>query len=127
MLAGPSDNPRAAESEQVSYATYDSWMSDCISQPAPYVDNGCCIKLEHLADLMRLRLGALWLNVVTGRWTNGGTERTHRYCRKCMAYAIEDEKHFLMECPAYQAIRADFKSCSMIVEVTWIEKAYVSS
>jgi hypothetical protein len=26
-----------------------------------------------------------------------------------MAYAIEDEKHFLMECPAYQAIRADFK------------------
>jgi hypothetical protein len=30
------DNSRAAESEQVSYATYDSWMSDCISQPAPY-------------------------------------------------------------------------------------------
>jgi hypothetical protein len=24
-----------------------------------------------------------------------------------MAYATEDEKHFLMECPAYQAIRAD--------------------
>jgi hypothetical protein len=27
-----------------------------------------------------------------------------RYCRKCMAYTIEDEKHFLLECPAYQAI-----------------------
>jgi hypothetical protein len=26
-----------------------------------------------------------------------------------MAYAIEDEKHFQMECPAYQAIRADFQ------------------
>jgi hypothetical protein len=95
------DNPRAAESEQVSYATYYSWMSDCNSQPAPYVDHRYCINPEPLADLMRL--GAHWLNVVTGRWTNGGTERrTERYCRKCMAYAIEDEKQFLMECPAYQ-------------------------
>jgi hypothetical protein len=72
------DNPRAAEYEHVSYATYDSWKSDCISQPAPYVDHGCCINPEHLADLMRLRLGAHWLNVVTGRWTNGGTEHTQR-------------------------------------------------
>jgi hypothetical protein len=28
-----------------------------------------------------------------------------------MAHASEDEKHFFMECPAYQAIWADFKSC----------------
>jgi hypothetical protein len=34
-----------------------------------------------------------------------------------MAYAIEDEKHFLMECPAYQAIGVIFKSCMMIVGV----------
>jgi hypothetical protein len=34
-----------------------------------------------------------------------------------MAYAIEDEKHFLMECPAYQAKGADFESCVMIVKV----------
>jgi hypothetical protein len=26
-----------------------------------------------------------------------------------MAFEAEDEKHFLMECPAYQAIRADFQ------------------
>jgi hypothetical protein len=87
-------------------------MSDCISQPAPYVNHGSCINPEHLADLMRLRLGAHWLNGVTGRWTNGGTQRN---CRKGMA--IEDEKHLLLKCPAYQAIRGVFKSCMMIVGV----------
>jgi hypothetical protein len=38
---------------------------DCILQPAPYVDHGCWINQEHLADLMRLRTGAQWLHVVT--------------------------------------------------------------
>jgi hypothetical protein len=101
------DNPRVAESEHVSYATYDTWMSECISQLAPYVHHGCCINPEHLADLIRLRLAAHWLNVVAGRWVNGGTQRSRRYCRKCMAFEVEDEKHFLMACPAYQAIRAE--------------------
>jgi hypothetical protein len=60
---------------------------------------------------MRLELGAHWLSVVTGRWTNGGTQLTQGYCRKCVAYAVEDEKHrdFLMGCPVqlwYQAVRA---------------------
>jgi hypothetical protein len=37
-----------------------------------------------------------------------------------MAYVVEDEKHFVKECPAcqnYQAIWADFKSCMMLVGV----------
>ena len=33
--------------------------------------------------------------------------RAHRYCRKCMAYIVEDEKHFMLECPAYQEIRSE--------------------
>jgi hypothetical protein len=28
----------------------------------------------------------------------------HRYCKKCRQYSVEDEKHFPMECPAYQDI-----------------------
>ena len=43
---------------------------------------------EHLADLMRFRVGSHWLSVVTGRWTDGGTVRAQRYCRKCMAYTL---------------------------------------
>ena len=69
----------------VSYATYYTWMAECVSQPARYVDHDRCINPEHLADLMRFRVGSHWLSVVTGRWADGGTVRAQRYCRKCMA------------------------------------------
>ena len=83
-------------------------MAECVSQPARYVDHDRCINPEYLADLMRFRVGAHWLSVVTGRWADGGTVRAQRYCRKCMAYTVEDEKHFMLECPAYQEIRSEF-------------------
>jgi hypothetical protein len=35
--------------------------------------------------------------------------RAHRYCKKCRQYSVEDEKHFLIECPAYQDIRSEFQ------------------
>jgi hypothetical protein len=31
---------------------------------------------------------------------------TYIYCKKCRQYSVEDEKHFLMECPAYQDVRS---------------------
>ena len=98
------EDPRVASSDQVSYATYYTWMAECVSQPARYVDHDRCINPEYhttfkvlphlkclllllyLADLMRFRVGAHWLSVVTGRWADGGTVRAQRYCRKCMAY-----------------------------------------
>jgi len=49
------EDPREASSDKVGYATYDAWMSECISQRAQYVDHDRCINPEHLADLMRLR------------------------------------------------------------------------
>ena len=67
------EDPRVASSDQVSYATYYTWMAECVSQPARYVDHDRCINPEHLADLMRFRVGSHWLSVVTGRWTDGGT------------------------------------------------------
>ena len=93
-------DPRVASSDQVSYATYYTWMAECVSQPARYVDHDRGINPEHLADLMRFRVGSHWLSVVTGRWADGGTVRAQRYCRKCMAYTGEDEKHFMLECLA---------------------------
>ena len=88
------EDPRVASSDQVSYAIYYTWMAECVSQPARYVDHDRCINPEHLADLMRFRVGSHWLSVVTGRWADGGTVRAQRYGRKCMAYTVEDEKHF---------------------------------
>ena len=61
-------------------------------------------------------MGSHWLSVVTGHWTaDGGTVRAHRYCRKCMAYTVEDEKHFMLECPAYQEIRSEFVMCYVLL------------
>ena len=57
-----------------------------------------------MVDRMRLRLGSHLLSVLTGRWTDGGLAWAHSYCRKCMKYKDEDERHFMMECPAYQEI-----------------------
>jgi hypothetical protein len=58
-------------------------------------------------DLLRLRVGGHWLNVVTGRWINGGRDRRSRLCRKSAGRVVEDEKHFMMECSAYQDIRGN--------------------
>ena len=87
------------------------------SVQSEYVDYDCCINPEHLVDLMRLRLGSHWLSVVTGHWTDGDIAWVPMYCSKCMEYEVEDERHFMMECPAYQEIRAFFRSCLTIVKV----------
>ena len=31
------------------------------------------------------------------------------YCRKCTEYKVEDERDSMMQCPAYQEIRAIFR------------------
>ena len=35
-----------ASSDQVSYVTYYTWMAECVSQPARYVDHDRCINPE---------------------------------------------------------------------------------
>jgi hypothetical protein len=103
------EDPRYASSEKVVCSTYDKWMSECISQPAKYVNFDSNFNTEHLMDLVRLRVGGHWLNVVTGRWIDGGRDRRSRLCWKCAGCVVEDEKHFMMECPAYQDIRDNFQ------------------
>ena len=46
--------------------------------------------------------------MVTGRWIDGGRDRSSRLCKKCAGCVVEDEQHFMMECPAYQDIRDNF-------------------
>ena len=69
-----------------------------------------------LKNLMRFRTGSHHLAVETGRWEkvegeNGkkrSKDRAHRVCTKCSSYAVEDEVHFLFECPAYAHIRVKY-------------------
>ena len=70
------------------------------------------IPCQHLVELMQFRLGVRWLRVTTGWWEhgeNGATLPRHlRVCCKCVEGAVEDERHVLLECPAYASVRARF-------------------
>ncbi len=67
---------------------------------------------SHRVELARFRLGAHSLEVETGRWKR--VEYEHRLCQYCKTvgqHHIEDEHHFIFECPLYHDIRETFHSC----------------
>ena len=50
------------------------------------------------------RCSCLPLNVEKGRHV--GITSTERFCEVCKSRKVEDEFHFLLECPAYQELRS---------------------
>ena len=61
----------------------------------------------------KLRLGTLKLEIETGRWTK--KDRDQRFCKLCSTNKIENESHFLFDCPALSSTRnillKDLYSC----------------
>ena len=45
------------------------------------------------------------LRVETDRWLRPKPPREQRVCRHCSMQAVEDEQHFLFDCPFYSIIR----------------------
>ena len=62
--------------------------------------------------LLRYRLGGHDLQIEKGRFQQ--QDRTERLCKCCNLGDVEDLKHFILECPAYQEIRQEF-ACIFIV------------
>ena len=54
---------------------------------------------------MRFRLGTHNLQVEVGRWHNR-RPRSQRLCERCAMHVIDDERHLVFECPAFEHIRA---------------------
>lgn len=54
--------------------------------------------------ITKIRIGTLPINIETGRYKNQPVEE--RKCPKC-TNAVEDEKHFLMDCPLYKELRQE--------------------
>ena len=54
---------------------------------------------------MRFRLGTHSLQVEVGRWRNR-RPRCQRICERCAMHVIDDERHLVFECPAFEHIRA---------------------
>jgi hypothetical protein len=58
-------------------------------------------------DLTRFRISAHRLNIETGRWHKPNpVPRSERKCFNCNC--IEDEFHFLLECPIYNSLRKKY-------------------
>ena len=72
---------------------------------AQYLSQVRCLSNRRL--ISRFRSGCHGLHVDTGRFTKGGqkVEREQRVCQVCLSTAVEDEQHFLFDCPAYAHLR----------------------
>ena len=58
--------------------------------------------------ISKLRLGVLPLEIEKGRRTN--LTRDQRFCKLCNSNQVENEPHFILECPALESHRAPFIS-----------------
>lgn len=57
--------------------------------------------------LTRLRISAHNLEIETGRYTTPKTPLENRLCKQCNLSEIEDEEHFLINCPKYSLHRKE--------------------
>lgn len=113
-------NPRRADSSLVKLATYSNWfLTGAIPQEEVdagypqgmprYVRHTAGIPFAYVKQLMRFRTGAHHLAIETGRWSRPVVPRQQRTCSKCTQTVVEDELHFLFECPAYESIRRKYE------------------
>ena len=58
-----------------------------------------------LFALIKFRLGSHRLRVETDRWLPVKPPTGQRICRHCDMNAVENEQHFLFDCPLYTGIR----------------------
>ena len=71
----------------------------------------------HRSILAQFRCGILPLEIEVGRYRNA--ELTDRICQLCST-AIEDEVHFLCECPLYSDYRSQLFHAASQVETTFM-------
>ena len=57
---------------------------------------------------MQFRMGSHDLLVERGRFVRPALARHMRFCTCCNTQAAGDERHYVVDCPAFQGIRADY-------------------
>jgi hypothetical protein len=123
-------DPRLAPSKGVAMCQYAQWVSpvnpqvDLFTRAAAPPHTRLCLPFACLRDLAQLRIGCAHLEVEQGRKRRPTVPRQDRVCRLCSVEGapqerkvavlartgitgnVEDLKHFLLECPAYDDLRA---------------------
>ena len=64
------------------------------------------------------RSGALPIAIETGRYSRPPTAVYDRLCDLCDMGVVENEKHFLLDCPLYSDLRYDlYYECSKYIDI----------
>ena len=100
--------PRSCNSAQVTAFTYRYWVGMSEAQVSGGHHVSCLMPHAQRHVLVRFRLGCSDLAVVQGR--RSGVARHARFCKVHHMFdsdhaQVEDIRHFLLECPAYEGIR----------------------
>jgi hypothetical protein len=100
--------PRSCISAHVTAFTYRYWVGMSEAQDSGGHHVSCLMPHAQRHALVRLRLGCSDLAVVQGR--RSGVARHARFCKVHNMFdsdhaQVEDIRHFLLECPAYEGIR----------------------
>ena len=97
--------PRLAAS-QVALTTYHRWMSreEWLDRPGYLF-----LRLGHQRtyNFVRFKLGCHTLGIVVGRWCD--VPRAQRLCHRCDMGALDDERHLVFECPAFEDLRVAYR------------------
>ena len=99
-------DPRTCPSTGAKCCTYMQWFAH--ADRAVYHPHVRCTNIsagKH-RDLMRFRLGCADIAVNAGRFVVNKKPRAERICPCCDSGQAEDEKHVVLECPAYDCIRS---------------------
>ncbi len=95
-----------ADVQHSSLMLYRTMQPECKSAEYQYLSVVKCA--SNIRLISRFRTECHGLRVDTGRWADGvHLDRTDRLCLVCKSLDyVEDEQHFVFDCPAYSHIRS---------------------
>ena len=86
---------------------------DCTAAPSQFVAQPYLSRVDDFRSrkgIARFRCSNHVLQIEVGRHSKGERPPVEeRLCTRCDLCAVENEAHFLLDCPAYAAVRARFE------------------
>ena len=84
------------------------------------------LSIKQRSFYVKFRCGTFPINIELGRYRNPKIPLENRLCRVCNSNAVEDEKHFLLECSGYNMLRQELFTNLNINHLTDDEKIIYS-
>ena len=93
----------------------EEFNTTCDLQQKEFI--GASISWRAKVLIAQLRTNSHQLQCETRRWKRPKEDWEERMCKFCTFWAMELEKHFILECDAFQDIRENYEN--MLASVSW--------